>query len=121
MPSGSVRQLRRPITSNVAPGQRWKTKWPAKLRTGVAQTPCTVVNVSVAGARLRVDHAPDKGSIVLLFIGNADAIVARVVWCDSGLAGLRFVEDQPWILSVIPTAKIGQRSLPTGRWNLGSL
>ena len=117
MHSGSVRQLRRPITSNVAPGQRWNTKWPAKLQTGAAQTPCTVVNVSVAGARLRVDHAPDKGSIVLLFIGNAEAIVARVVWRRDDMVGLCFAEDQPWILDVVPTAKIGQRSLPTGRWN----
>ena len=114
---GTVRQLRRPIASDVVPGQRWKTKWPAKLQTGVAQTPCTVVNVSVAGARLRVDHALDEGSIVLLFIGHANAIIARVVWCHDDLVGLCFAEDQTWVLNVIPTAKIGQPSLATGRWN----
>ena len=117
---GNVRQLRRPIASNVVPGQRWQAKWPAKLQTAAEQMPCTVVNVSVAGARLRVDHAPDKGSNVLLFIGHADAITARVVWRHDDMVGLCFAEGQPWILDVVPTAQIGQRSLPTGRWNWGS-
>ena len=115
MPSGNVRQLRRPIASNVVPGQRWNTKWPAKLQTGLAQTPCTVVNVSVAGARLRVFHAPAEGSVVFLFIGNSRVIIARVVWRHDDLVGLRFAEGQPWILNVIPTAKLGQPSQPTGR------
>jgi PilZ domain-containing protein len=105
MPQGNVRWLRGIATGNAMFGRRWKTKWAAKLRTAAAQLPCTVVDISVAGARLRIYDAPDEGNAVSLFIGNEGAISARVVWCHDNSVGLRFVEEQPWILDLIPYAE----------------
>jgi hypothetical protein len=97
-------------TSNAIFGRRWKTKWAAKLQTGTAQIPCTVIDVSVAGARLRIDHAPDEGNAVSLSIGNEGVILARAVWGHDGSVGLCFVEEQPWILDLIAYAETDRPS-----------
>ena len=105
MPQYNVRQLRGIAKSNPIFGRRWKTKWAAKLQMAAEQMPCTVVDVSVAGARLRIDRAPEEGNAVSLFIGNKGTIPASVVWCHDGSVGLCFAEEQPWILGLIPAAE----------------
>ena len=114
---GNVRRLRGMAMSNAIFGRRWKTKWAAKLQTGIAQIPCTVVEVSVTGARLRMDSAPDEGSAVSLFIGNEGAILARAVWAHDDLVGLCFIDEQPWILDLIPYAEADRPSPTPNRHN----
>ena len=105
MPRGNVHQLRGMATSNAIFVRRWKTNWIAKPQTGNVQIPWTVIDVSVAGARLRIDHASDEGNAVSLFIRDKGAILARVVCGHEGSVGLCFVEEQPWILNLIPYAE----------------
>jgi hypothetical protein len=106
MPQGNVRPLRGITRNNPIFSRRWKTKWAATLQTVAAQWPCTVTDISVAGARLRFDRSPDdESAVVHLFIGNRRAISARVVWCRADSVGLCFVEEQPWILGLISPAE----------------
>ncbi len=112
MPQGNVRQLRGIATSEPTRGRRWKTKWAARLHTAAAQMPCTVLDVSIAGAKLRIDHALDEGNAVSLFIGNKGAISARVVWRHDDSVGLCFVEEQPWIVGLIPHAESDRLNRP---------
>lgn len=105
MYQGNVRPLRGIAKSNLIFGRRWKTKWVATLQTAAVQTPCTIVDVSVAGAKLRVNHTGERGDSVCLHIGNNAAILARVAWRQVDSVGLCFVEDQPWVLDLIPRAE----------------
>jgi hypothetical protein len=105
MPQDNVRLLRGITKSNPIFGRRWKTNWAAKLQTAAAHMPCTVLDVSVLGAKLRIERAPDEGNTVSLFIGNQGTISAHVVWCHDDSVGLCFAEEQPWILNLIPAAE----------------
>jgi hypothetical protein len=105
MPEGNVRPLRGIGKSNPIFGRRWKTRWAATLQIAAAQTACTVVDVSVAGARLRTDQSGGRGDPVFLIVGNNSAISARIAWCLDGSVGLCFIEEQPWVLDLIPFAE----------------
>ena len=105
MHQGNIRPLRGVAKSNPILGRRWKTHWEATLQTVAAQMSCIVINVSVTGARVRTFQIPSDGDNVSLLIGTGDAISARVAWRSNDSVGLFFVQDQPWILGLIPFAE----------------
>jgi hypothetical protein len=91
----NVRRLRRPVTANAA-GRRLRANWPAELKVGGGRAACTVVDVSEAGANLRISHVPEQ-ALVWLLIENVPPISAAVAWRGDGRAGLVFVEEQRWV------------------------
>jgi hypothetical protein len=57
------------------------------------------VDVSGAGANLRVSPLPEQ-ALVWLLIDNLPPIAASVAWRDDGHAGLAFAEEQEWVLDM---------------------
>jgi hypothetical protein len=63
------------------------------------RNPCTVVDVSGAGANLCVSNLPEQ-ALVWLVIDNVPPIAASIAWRQKGHAGLAFAEEQNWVLDL---------------------
>jgi hypothetical protein len=56
------------------------------------------MDVSSAGACLRIDHVPPKGPQLWLVVENVPPIPVAVAWEKKNRLGLRFLEEQSWVL-----------------------
>jgi hypothetical protein len=95
----NVRRLRRPAGSAATSGRRLRANWPAELKVGGGRAACTVVDVSGAGANLRISHVPEQ-ALVWLMIENLPPIAASVAWREGGHTGLAFAQEQEWVLNL---------------------
>lgn len=94
----NVRTLRRPAGSAASAGRRFRANWPAELRSGGHRIRCTVIDISSVGACLRLEATqPDSGAFRLI-IANVPPIAVTAVWRKSALLGVRFAEEQSWVL-----------------------
>lgn len=103
MAEETVRYLRQPAGAVSSPGRRLRANWPAEIRRAGHCQPCTVVDISRAGARLRLEKAPDPCEQVWLIIANIGPIAAEVAWRRGADAGLHFFKDQQWIPQLVAT------------------
>lgn len=97
MSADNIRQLRRPETSDTAPGRRWKTNWPAELVLPRGRVSCTVLDISSWGARIHLDEGGNAEGRVWLSIESIGTIGAEVKWRRDNAFGVQFVEQQSWI------------------------
>jgi len=95
----TVRRLRRPPGSATSSGRRLRANWPAEIKVAGGRAACTVIDVSGAGANLRVSHLPEQ-AMVWLLIDKLPPIAASVAWREDGHAGLAFAEEQRWVLDM---------------------
>jgi len=98
---GNVRPLRCPSEHKAAWARRWKTSWKAEVQAEGERLPCVIVNMSVHGAGLSVDAAPDEGTVVSLVLSGSNQYRARVVWRRFGAMGVCFLERQLGVLDLI--------------------
>ena len=96
---GNVRKLRRSGTGP-STGRRLRANWPAELRTNGEKTACTVADVSNDGANLLVESPISGDAPLWLIVENVGPIAAVLAWQENGRAGLRFLEEQEWVLQV---------------------
>lgn len=71
--------------------RRRSVLWPAKLNVGQHTFVCQIWNMSLGGARIKVDLPLQDGASVMLAIAGRGDIPACVSWCKGGEAGLEFV------------------------------
>ncbi|HET6375341.1 MAG TPA: PilZ domain-containing protein [Methylocella sp.] len=89
-----MRQLRRPESA----GKRLSAHWPAELVTSGARLPCTVLDISRAGARLSLDGALGEAGPAELSLSRGRPIPASIAWRGpGGLAGIAFLAEQSWV------------------------
>ena len=67
--------------------------WPARLHVGRHVFPCQIWNLSLGGARLRVDLPLKEGANVVLDMPGRGRIPAIVAWTGNAQIGLAF--DMP--------------------------
>lgn len=70
--------------------KRRSVLWPAHLIVGRHRIACQVWNLSLAGARVRVDLPVKEGTEVTLSIRDRGDVKAEVVWTENGAMGLSF-------------------------------
>lgn len=95
--AGNVRRLRRAVGRLSPHGRRLRANWPALLRRGGVGVPCTVIDVSQAGAKLLIEGEFCIDDHVWLIVEGIGPIPAVIVWRRGSHAGLRFFEDRQWL------------------------
>lgn len=99
--SGNVRSLRRPAGEAANTGRRLRANWPAELRTDDGtRLKCTVIDLSSAGARLQVEGEIGEARHARLLIDNLPPVAAEMAWRKRDQVGLRFREEQRWVLEL---------------------
>ena len=64
--------------------------WPAKLRVGKHDLACQIWNLSLGGARVKVDLPLQEGVKLVLTIAGRGEIPATVAWAKGDLLGVAF-------------------------------
>jgi PilZ domain len=93
----NVRHLRRPMHNAAGAARRMTVEWAAELKHGDAVVPCTVVDVSSAGAQLSIAEPPPPSRVVWLMLPKTAPIPATLAWRSEGRVGLRFLREQHWL------------------------
>ncbi len=70
--------------------RRRSVLWPASLKVRRHNFGCQIWNMSLGGARVRLDMPIKEGSSVTLTIAGRGAIPAVVRWSEDNAAGLEF-------------------------------
>lgn len=70
--------------------RRRSVLWPAQLLVGQHEFKCQIWNMSLGGARIRLDMPIKEGTEVTLFIAGRGAIPSKVRWFRNAAAGLSF-------------------------------
>ena len=66
--------------------------WPGKIRIGRHEFPCQVWNVSLGGAKVRVDLPLKEGTDLTLVIpARSIEMPARIAWQSGDLLGIVFI------------------------------
>lgn len=95
--------------------QRRSVLWPAKLVIGRHEISCQIWNLSLGGARVRVDLPIQEGTDLILSIEGRGQLSATVIWVEDEAMGLdfnvpsstikRMFEDRLHILGLDEAAK----------------
>lgn len=101
----NVRQLRKIDDLQ----RRWKTSWPAALRSARGYIPCNIKNISRGGAQLIVEYVIETDTVSLL-IATFDPINARVVWRRRDRVGVQFAPVPLWIVDLMKKAAMTNSS-----------
>ncbi|WP_262692341.1 PilZ domain-containing protein [Kordiimonas aestuarii] len=70
--------------------RRRSVLWPAKLTVGKHTVSCQIWNLSLGGARVRVDLPLKEGSEIILTVADRGDIPALVAWAQGESLGIRF-------------------------------
>jgi hypothetical protein len=105
-------------------GRRWNVVWPASFAIEGQTVPCTILDLSLTGARIEGYGLRAVSSVTVLECERFGALSARVKWVRGGKAGLRFERPSAEIMeklrNVVPG--IGRREAPqapSSRANFG--
>jgi len=63
---------------------------PVGLKTGATVKACGIVDLSLSGAKIKIEHPLTPGAEVALRHGAYGDLPATVIWAAAGEAGLRF-------------------------------
>lgn len=77
-------------TSDLRNHRRRSVLWIGTLVFGKHHFPCQVWNMSLGGARLKIDVPLRDETDVVLSIPTRGEVPARVVWCEDKTMGIRF-------------------------------
>jgi len=95
-----IRRLRRPVGAAPLSGRRLRANWPGEVRIAGAKIACTVLDVSSGGASLKIEAAPEAGAELWLVVENVGPVAAALAWSENGRVGIRFSEEQDWVLTL---------------------
>jgi len=70
--------------------RRRSVLWPAKIIVGTHELSCQIWNLSLGGARVRMDLPIQEGTDVTLSISDRGELAAKVAWARGGSLGLDF-------------------------------
>lgn len=73
--------------------RRRSVLWPAKLIVGRHEFACQIWNLSLGGARVRIDLPLKDGAAVSLKTPSREPLDAFIVWGEGDSLGLQFVDD----------------------------
>ncbi|WP_282607092.1 PilZ domain-containing protein [Pelagibius sp. Alg239-R121] len=59
----------------------------------IATLDCAVIDLSINGARVCLDDAPDDKQIIKLRLARSTDLNVEVVWQEDGILGLQFTDD----------------------------
>jgi len=71
--------------------RRRSVLWPAKILIGKHELSCQVWNLSLGGARVRIDLPIQEDTTVVLSVCGRGDIEAKVAWSVDGSLGLNFL------------------------------
>ena len=98
-PEQKVRRFRRPNAMG-SPGRRFCANWPAEIRAEGRTLNGRVVDISSGGAQLELKEFPCDSAQFWLAIEHSEPIRAEIAWRKRNQAGIRFVEEQAWVLQL---------------------
>ena len=64
--------------------------WPGTLKSGASQMDCTILNMSLGGAKVALSQERDCAGSVILFGDRFDGLEATVMWQRGRVVGLQF-------------------------------
>jgi hypothetical protein len=97
--AANIRPLRRP--DGAESGRRLRTGWPAELRlAGGRRIRCTVVDLSSAGARIKLDAPAVEFRQARLVIDRLPPVAAALAWRRRDQLGLTFLAEQGWVIDL---------------------
>lgn len=70
--------------------KRRSVLWPAKMRVGKHELSCQIWNLSLGGARVKVDLPLQEGVEVIISLAGRGEIPATVAWAKGELLGIAF-------------------------------
>ena len=77
--------------------ERKNVQWSARRVLPEGALPCSVYDLSLGGARVRLVAQLQKGQKVRLDIEKLASLSAEVVWLGIGMIGIRFIDDPAFI------------------------
>ena len=83
------------------PSRRWSDRFPLDMEacviTDTQKIWCQAVNISICGARVRLDSTDELSGTILLKIPRAGVdCVAEIVWSDETDIGVKFKKRRRW-------------------------
>jgi hypothetical protein len=62
---------------------------------------CAVIDFSAGGAKAVLDQTLAVGEQVVFKSPRFDSVTARIVWCEDGVVGMQFVENDERVMKVL--------------------
>jgi hypothetical protein len=62
---------------------------------------CAVLDFSAGGAKAVLDRTVALGEQVVFKSPRVDSLSARIVWCENGVVGMQFVENDERVMKVL--------------------
>ena len=75
--------------------------WPGTLTSGKGQYACTILNMSLGGAKIALSEARDCAGVVTLLGDRFEGLPATVVWQRGRLVGLQFRREPAEVARVL--------------------
>jgi hypothetical protein len=89
---------------------RIRTKVPGRILASSGSQDVTVLNISIAGAKLQGERDLPNGSLVLILSGSG-TLHATTAWRDGSTAGVSFAEAREEVIVTMAKAAPGLKSL----------
>src|SRR5215813_5076891 len=87
--------LQRTVNARNRRTKRFPIHWPTVLVDGDSRQPCTIVEVSRGGAKVRITALVKPGAPITLLDGRVGTLEATVIWRRGDLAGVAFPRPRP--------------------------
>lgn len=87
----SVPQGQEDTPQNTRHHERRSVLWGGSLLVGQHEFACHIYNLSLGGARIRLDLPLEPGTKVFLRLPNRDDIAAQIVWRHNIVFGMKFL------------------------------
>jgi hypothetical protein len=106
VPSQLTVRGRRRETSVVAAERRQHPRnpvaWVGWIETAAGKRiECAVLDFSAGGAKALLDQALAIGEEVVFKSPRAESVAARIVWCEDGVVGMQFVDNDERVMKVL--------------------
>ncbi len=87
--------------SHFRDGPRRPLRWEASLGEGDNRHPCTILNLSLGGAKIQLETALEPGTIVRLEIPDLCVLEGQASWYRYGCLGIQFSTSPRQVLSLL--------------------
>ncbi|WP_422367028.1 PilZ domain-containing protein [Pelagibius sp.] len=75
--------------------------WPGALEAGGKQHDCTILNMSLGGAKIAINEDLGLSGSVVLSADRFDGLLATIVWTSGRMLGLQFKDDPYQVAEVL--------------------
>jgi len=93
MPEATTSDTQLPVKEGMHENRDFRRRsvlWPAKLLVGKHEFSCQIWNLSLGGARVRIDLPIQEDTRLKLCVADRGEIAAKVAWSRQGSLGLDF-------------------------------